>query len=190
MHKDWPEMARELSGAIKGETLLVIGAGPIGLLALQVLLLNGAGKVFIADLDAERPRRRVGGHVVASEIATRGVVLREGQRVRVQGPETRIASRAAMALALAIHELATNALKYGALSVPQGRVRVDWSREADSLVLRWRECCGPSIAAPPARHGFGSRLIADVPRGKLRAEVAADYAADGLRWELRCPATE
>lgn len=106
------------------------------------------------------------------------------------GPDLLLVPAAAETIGMALHELATNALKYGALSVAQGRVRLEWRRTADHLVLSWQERDGPVVAGPPAQRGFGSRLIADVPRGKLRAEVEMHYAPAGFRWVLRCPAGE
>jgi two-component sensor histidine kinase len=88
----------------------------------------------------------------------------------------------AQAIAVALHELATNAAKYGALSVPEGQVRVEWSRAADGrVVLRWTEAGGPPVT-PPARKGFGTHVMEAMIRrhvgetccsiGALRASCA------------------
>jgi two-component sensor histidine kinase len=104
------------------------------------------------------------------------------------GPDLPVTPGAAETIGMALHELATNALKYGALSVPGGKVRIDWMRAPDGgLAMGWSEHGGPPVT-PPASQGFGNRLIADMPRGKLRGEVEVDYARDGFRWQLVCPA--
>src|ERR1700730_2020077 len=73
---------------------------------------------------------------------------------------------AAQAIAVTLHELATNAAKYGALSVPDGHVRVEWSRAQNGrLVLRWTEKGGPPVE-PPTRRGFGARVIEKMVRGQ------------------------
>lgn len=110
----------------------------------------------------------------------RGQVTREGPRLSVT-------PGAAETIGMALHELATNALKYGALRVPAGRVRIAWRKDEGSLVLSWTERGGPLVEGEPTARGFGSRLIEDVPRGKLRAEVVTDYAPAGFHWEMRCP---
>lgn len=81
-------------------------------------------------------------------------------RFRIEGDQVRVAPQTAVALALCLHELATNAAKYGALSGPEGLVEIAWSVEGDlpRLTLRWRETGGPSVA-PPTRTGFGTRLL-------------------------------
>jgi two-component sensor histidine kinase len=87
---------------------------------------------------------------------------------------------------MAIHELATNSLKYGALSVPGGRVEIGWGRRDDGtgLAFWWRESGGPPVAEPDGS-GFGTTLIRDVPRHNLGAEVDLAYRPEGLAWELR-----
>ncbi|HEY9217147.1 MAG TPA: HWE histidine kinase domain-containing protein, partial [Phenylobacterium sp.] len=87
----------------------------------------------------------------------------EGRRFETSGPTVRLAPQMALALAMGLHELATNAVKYGALSAPEGRVKIDWSvdvqpDERPELTLRWRELGGPRVEKP-TRRGFGSRLI-------------------------------
>lgn len=84
------------------------------------------------------------------------------------------------------HELATNAAKYGALSVPEGRVLIDWSvadQHDRRLLLCWREMDGPQVTSPEHR-GFGSRLIERNLRHDLAGTLETDYAADGLILEM------
>lgn len=110
-------------------------------------------------------------------------------QVFCHGPEVNLSPGAAEALAMAIHEMGTNALKYGALSVPAGRVEIAWSVEGegkDALFrIGWTESGGPPIS-PPDREGFGTRITIDVPRVKLDARVETDYAPSGFRWRLEC----
>ncbi|HTG37177.1 response regulator [Sphingomonas sp.] len=109
----------------------------------------------------------------------------EPSRLHARGPELDLKPEPALHLALVLHELTTNAHKYGALSVPQGRVSLDWSVGDGILTLNWCERGGPP-AAPPARRGFGSALI----ERSLRAEggtAAAEYGRAGLTWRLTLP---
>jgi len=94
--------------------------------------------------------------------------------------------QAAEAIGMALHELATNSLKYGALSVTAGHVDVGWSCAPDHTLFEiwWRESGGPMVTAP-TRQGFGTTLIRDVPRHNLGAEVTLDYRPEGLCWTLR-----
>jgi two-component sensor histidine kinase len=88
---------------------------------------------------------------------------------------------------MAIHELTTNAMKYGALSVPEGRVDVVWRREAeDMLVLEWVETGGPPVVAPTHR-GFGMGLIERGLRQDMSAEVSVEFLASGVRAQLSAP---
>ncbi|HEY6870578.1 MAG TPA: histidine kinase, partial [Novosphingobium sp.] len=70
----------------------------------------------------------------------------------------------------------------------EGRVRLDWSGADGCLRLGWSESGGPPVGGPPHTHGFGSRLIAEMPRMRLGAEVEIDYRRTGLAWRLICPA--
>lgn len=105
------------------------------------------------------------------------------------GPQISLSPGAAEALAMAIHEMGTNALKYGALSVHEGRVDIAWSAEGTGeegrFRMSWTESGGPSVA-PPARQGFGTRIIIDVPRVKLDATIETAYETEGFRWNLEC----
>lgn len=107
--------------------------------------------------------------------------------IDISGPSVRISPRIAITLALAFHELCTNAAKYGALSVPGGRVLIDWRfrEEADTpeLEILWRETGGPPVA-PPTRQGFGTRLIQRSLASELGGRVEIDYAPGGVTCRL------
>lgn len=114
-----------------------------------------------------------------------------GGRTRLDGPPLPLGAKASLSLALIVHELATNAAKYGALSVPGGRIRIFWQAgdPADAealLVLEWREEGGPPVAAP-AKTSFGTRLIRMGLSGGEGASVEFDYAPAGLRCRLVAP---
>ena len=99
------------------------------------------------------------------------------------GPAVRLSPRSALSLSMALHELATNAAKYGALSSPTGRVHIDWRVQdgpgAPRLELTWRESGGPTVA-PPARRGFGSRLIERGLAAELSGEARIEFEPTGV----------
>jgi len=104
-------------------------------------------------------------------------------RFRIAGPSVRLEPQAALALAMALHELATNAAKYGALSVAAGQVSLEWTVKPDvdglELRLTWREAKGPKVT-PPTRKGFGSRLLERGLANELNGTVNVDYRPEGL----------
>jgi two-component sensor histidine kinase len=100
-------------------------------------------------------------------------------RTVIRGPEVAIGGEAVTALALILHELATNAAKYGAFSSPKGRVHVAWSVNKGKLALSWRETGGPPVKAAPKREGFGSRL-AQRSAGQLGGQLAFEWNAEGV----------
>ncbi|MEW5688241.1 MAG: HWE histidine kinase domain-containing protein [Pseudomonadota bacterium] len=107
-------------------------------------------------------------------------------RVSVSGPRLDLEPQAAVALSLAIHELGTNALKYGALSRPEGRVDINWTAEAGRLRIVWRERGGPTVI-PPTRRGFGSRLLERGLAEELGGTVRLTFAPEGLICEVEAP---
>jgi PAS domain S-box-containing protein len=108
-------------------------------------------------------------------------------RAGIEGPSLLLEPDTAQAIAVTLHELATNAAKYGAWSVPEGHVRVDWSRTADGrLILRWSEDGGPPVK-PPTRRGFGTRVIESMIRGQLRGEMNLAWRPEGLACEFTVP---
>ena len=113
-----------------------------------------------------------------------------GRRIKLKGPEVGLPSDLAVPVGMAIHELTTNAAKHGALSLIGGSVEVTWSvsieAEGSKLGFHWVERNGPPVS-PPAREGFGSRLLEKVLRSQTNAEVTADFNPDGLRVRVVLP---
>ncbi|WP_372833319.1 sensor histidine kinase [Puniceibacterium confluentis] len=113
-------------------------------------------------------------------------------RFVVQGADLLIGSKQALALTMALHELSTNATKYGALSIESGVVHVSWSIETgdeqDSFLMVWTESGGPPVAAP-TRRGFGSRMIEQALAGYFNGRTELIYDPDGLTFKLRAPLT-
>jgi two-component sensor histidine kinase len=104
-------------------------------------------------------------------------------RVQIDGPPVLLEPNAAQAIAVTLHELATNAAKYGALSTPDGQIDLNWVQEADGpLALRWREMGGPAVQMPTHR-GFGTRVIERV-MGQLKGKARFDWRAEGLVCEI------
>jgi PAS domain S-box-containing protein len=103
-------------------------------------------------------------------------------RVEVSGPPFRLRPEAAQPVSIVLHELATNAAKHGALSVPGGAVDLSWAVDQQARVLRltWSERGGPPVEAEPSRRGFGSRVIEATVRGQLGGEVSRQWGREGL----------
>lgn len=139
------------------------------------------------DLLVNNNWRGVGlGELVASQLSPFGGVMLK--RIHFGGPSVQLTPAAAQAIGMALHELATNAAKYGALSTDGGAVALDWSisPKGDSFTMRWAESGGPPVSAP-ARKGFGSRLISEMTQLSIGGKVKLDYAPQGVVWELSAP---
>jgi PAS domain S-box-containing protein len=107
--------------------------------------------------------------------------------IAIGGPEVPVGGRAVMDIALLLHETATNAAKYGALSSPEGRLDIRWSICGDDVLLTWRERGGPVIAAEPEAEGFGSLLTRLTAAGPLACRVARNWENEGLTVTLSMP---
>jgi two-component sensor histidine kinase len=105
-------------------------------------------------------------------------------QIRRGGPHVWLAAQQALALNLALHELATNAAKYGALSVAEGRVDISWSQRGEDLTLLWLERGGPPVA-DCARTGFGARLLQRSLARELGGQVDWEFRTEGVRCEIR-----
>jgi len=112
----------------------------------------------------------------------------ENQRVKLSGPDLRLTGKQALALGMAIHELMTNAAKYGALSVEDGHIDIKTSHiadeEKDLARIIWQERDGPKIKAEPDHKGFGSLVLERVLKTDLSGDVTIDYRQEGLHVEV------
>jgi PAS domain S-box-containing protein len=115
---------------------------------------------------------------------------RDGSQVRIEGPSLLLRPEAAQSLGLALHELATNAAKYGALSVPTGQVSIQWAAQTDAdppgLEIVWSETGGPPVVVPDHR-GFGSLVVERNLAGSLDAQVEMSFAREGVRCRIVIP---
>ena len=115
-----------------------------------------------------------------------------GTRIAIAGPPLSLTPDAAQALGMALHELTTNAAKYGALSNADGRIAINWSVETDALAgtrfaMSWAERSGPP-ASEPQHRGFGSKVTKEMVEASTGGEVTLTYESIGLTWHLTCPA--
>lgn len=172
--------------AIASQTLRGSGASPEAREALstRLMAMSRAHELLMQGRWSE-----AGLHDLVDETA-RLHAHGEAGRFRIEGPHLMLGSRAAMALALVLHELATNAVKYGALSVPEGEVLVRWQTVAvdgePRLRFRWEEAGGPPVV-PPVRQGFGTRLIERSFGQSLGAVMRLDYPETGVTFSLDAP---
>jgi len=112
---------------------------------------------------------------------------REHNTITVHGPDVFLPARAALTIAMCIHEMVTNAVKHGALSVTGGRVAIVWRLVNRDLVLSWTETYGPPILVTPTRRGFGSQLIKIGVVGDLCGRFTLDFPATGFVGHLTIP---
>ncbi len=110
-------------------------------------------------------------------------------KIAARGPQVSLRPVTAQILALALHELATNAAKYGALSSPAGKVELTWDLQAGGLTLQWAETDGPA-ARPPAAQGFGTRIITASVASQLGGHAVFDWRPEGLHCTLSVPLGE
>jgi len=117
----------------------------------------------------------------------------DGTRISANGPDLFLNRNATQNIGLALHELATNAMKYGALSLPEGSVSVAWQVEADAsgsviFKLIWRERGGPKVT-PPQHGGFGQIVLQRMTEATLGARVSHEFHPGGVVWSLELPAS-
>jgi len=110
-----------------------------------------------------------------------------GQRIFLEGPVLSFTPAAAQGVGMALHELATNAGKYGALASQGGRVDVTWTCDGETFSISWTECNGPPVT-PPGRHGFGSTVISSLAEMSVEGTVDLQYRHTGVAWRLTCNA--
>jgi two-component sensor histidine kinase len=185
-------MAREIQHRVKN-LLAVVQA-----IARQTLARNREAAPEVAAF-GQRIDAIVRAHTTLLSPESQGGDLREviagalkpflaepERQLRLDGPPMRVSPKAGLALTLAFHELATNAAKHGALSVPEGRVAATWRAADGEFALDWREEGGPP-AADPERTGFGTLLLRRVLEGETRGRVSTRFGAQGFAFDLRAP---
>jgi two-component system CheB/CheR fusion protein len=163
--------------------------------------LEAFGQSFLGRLKALARAHELVSHGNWKTVSLRELLEKElepysaagANRLATEGPPVLLRPKAALALGMVLHELATNAAKHGALSVERGRVRVSWSFAGDGaaarLLLRWVEAGGPPVREPRQRTGFGSKLIQQQLRHDLGGSIRTDYRETGLEAELTLPAS-
>jgi two-component sensor histidine kinase/PAS domain-containing protein len=109
-----------------------------------------------------------------------------GSRIVVRGPKLRLNAASAQAIGLAMHELATNAGKYGALSTDAGRLDIGWAADGDTFTMNWTEREGPPVS-PPKQRGFGTTVMEAMVARSVDGAVDLHYPPSGLTWRLTCP---
>lgn len=181
-------LAEELRHRIKN-TLTVVQA-----ISSQTMRRTGGGpdfeKAFNERIGAlARASERLGadraGAIALDALAREALAPFDNGRLTIEGEAVVVAADRALALGLCLHELATNAVKYGALSVPDGRVEIRWTREgATKVSLVWLERDGPSVS-PPTRSGFGDRLLRNVMSAWCDTPVRLEFESAGVQWEAR-----
>ena len=123
--------------------------------------------------------------LVAEELAP----YRAGDKIRCGGPDVSLQPATAQGLALALHELATNAAKHGGLSSPAGKVTLEWELESEALTLHWSETGGPPVAEPSS-HSFGLKVIAASIEQQLDGKAVFKWAPTGLQCQMMIPRSE
>ena len=133
-----------------------------------------------------------GDAVVSTLLATliEPHVVPGGNHMTLDGPNLMIGANCATQLALVLHELATNAAKYGALSVPEGRLDLRWQDDNGLFRLTWTETGGPAVTAAPTKKGFGSRLVDMTITGQLRGTHERRWREAGVQHEIAFPMVE
>ena len=168
--------------------------GRVAVVAMQTREGSSSMSQFVKTLDG-RIQSLATAHSLRSQTGWNGVGLTDLVRdqlvpylreanVNISGPNVMLNAAATQAIAMTLHELATNAAKYGALSTPGGRVLVSWERvvgngTAAKLILKWRETGGAIVGAPP-RSGFGTNLIRDLIPHELSGTVDLVFRPDGV----------
>jgi PAS domain S-box-containing protein len=158
---------REMSDDIRGRVLALAAAHELARPSGDA----ASGTTTVDDL---------AGKVLAPHISAE-------ERILLSGPSVQLSGAQASGLALVLHELATNCVKYGALSNATGSVSINWSPSSDSLSLEWIETGGPRIAGPPAREGFGTILATRTATSTLGGRITHDWRPEGLAVRLSMP---
>ncbi|MEH3102820.1 MAG: PAS domain-containing protein [Sphingomonas phyllosphaerae] len=192
-------VSQELSHRIKNIFSVVAGlvhltgrthpelAGLLGELRQRITALGRAHDFVRPHSDQSRPALRQDSlHGLLTELFSPYQAY-AGERIAIAGEDVAVDDRAATPLALIFHELATNASKYGALSVSEGRIALTIAPDGSDVVLHWCERGGPPLSGSPLREGFGSQLIEMSAARQLGGTITRDWPAGGLEVTARLP---
>ena len=184
-------LVNELNHRVKNTLSLVQG------LALQTFK-DGRAMTEAREVFQERLAALAAAHDLLTRDSWEGATLDElidqavghhnggGPRIVWSGPAVTLNPKAAVSLVMALHELSTNAAKYGALSVPGGRVTIGWTADEGRMAILWSEHDGPPVA-PPAGRGFGLRMIERALAADLAAQARIDFEPAGLVCRIEAP---
>jgi PAS domain S-box-containing protein len=169
---------------------------------VQILIKRSAGGAMFREALLDRVNSMMRSYELLSRASWRGVTVNDliadqlkpyvaDHNSRLEGPEIVLNADATQALCMVVHELTTNAVKYGAFSVPEGHVTVSWWQEPaqearGQLVLQWREQGGPAVK-PPKREGYGTNLIRELLTYEFDGTVDQRYAPEGLTCQIVLP---
>lgn len=148
----------------------------------RIMALSKAQDVLTHGANSATAQLR---EVVANSVSIH--VGADKTRITVHGPSVTLGSKQALSMVMALHELGTNAVKYGALSTASGRIHIHWSFEDGRFLFYWKEEGGPQVEKP-TRRGFGSRLIERTLAASLGGTAELHYLPDGLEFRLNAPA--
>ena len=196
-------LTREMSHRVKNLFAIVIGM--VSVTAKSAATPQDMAKILLGRLNALARAH----DLVLRDLHANGQIIREAtltrlleaifqpytdlartgepKRTVIRGPDLVIGERALTSLALVLHELTTNAVKYGALSTGQGLVHVTWQIETDKLLLRWEERKGPGIERTPTSEGFGSILVRRTVVGQLGGELDYIWKPEGFSAFISIP---
>ncbi|MBB3763315.1 PAS domain-containing protein [Sphingomicrobium lutaoense] len=189
-------LSRELSHRIKN--IFSVVAGLVNYFSRSYPEVQGVSQILadrIAALGRAHNYVRPGDKGANHALPIKGLLgdifapysSEQGPRIRVEGEDFDVGERAVTPIALAFHELATNAVKYGALSIEGGHVDLGVSVSEEQVRLDWEEKGGPAVVAPPERKGFGSDLVAMSIERQLRGKVRRDWSEEGLAVTVSLP---
>ena len=167
---------------IAAEVLIFLKETP----GVREAVINEATSRVVVTVAGDGPDARALAGIVAEALAICG----DGSaRITRSGPVVMLAPGAAVALALVLHELATSAIKFGALSNTMGTLAIAWSVAGAQVQVHWTERGGPAVS-PPERRGFGSRLLETTIRRQLGGQMTLTYAPEGLECRIMIPLGE
>ena len=195
-------LVRELSHRVKN--LFAIAGGMVALSARSAKTPEDMARAVRNRLDAlaRAHELAIPALTAAGDARTRGTTLdtlvraicspyldgKAAEGIVAEGPPAQLAGQAVTSFALVLNELATNAVKYGALSAPTGRIEVTWSLDNSTLSVIWTERDGPTVDGRPNGHGFGTLLARRSIEGQLGGAIEYDWLREGVRVRLSVPA--